>query len=141
MTDKVLCPWCGAEMEMMATYSNYDVPVWGARMWCAKCTAAGPLVNDDNEATAKKAARAAALRRYEPPVRPMTLDEVKEHVTELEPYPLWLEDNDEPSNTGWIYGHIVRDWLDGYSEPYGYGWRCWPRKPTDEERKEAKWDD
>ena len=24
---------------------------------------------------------------------------------------------------------------------YGSSWRCWPRKPTDEERKAAKWDD
>lgn len=28
-----------------------------------------------------------------------------------------------------------------FERDYGKTWRCWPRKPTDKERKAAKWDD
>lgn len=137
MTDKVLCPWCGSEMHYSANV-NISTHRYEGSMRCEKCGATSPMVvsREEPDLTSFKGLIACeALRRYEPPCRPLTLEEVKERVAELEAAPLWVDDNDEPSNTGWTYGHIVRDWLDGYSEPYGYGWRCWPRKPTEEERE------
>ena len=82
------------------------------------------------------------LAECEKPLVPMTLEEVKRHVKEPEAEPVWLDDVEEPSNTGWTYSHIICDWLHGFDErTYGKEWRCWSRKPTDEERKAAKWDE
>ena len=84
----------------------------------------------------------AKLAEYEKPLVPMTLEEVKRHVKEPEAELVWLDDVEEPSNTGWTYSHIICDWLHGFDErTYGKEWRCWSRKPTDEERKAAKWDE
>ena len=82
------------------------------------------------------------LAENEKPLVPLTLEEVKRHVKEPEAEPVWLDDVEEPSNTGWTYSHIICDWLHGFDErTYGKEWRCWSRKPTDEERKAAKWDE
>lgn len=84
----------------------------------------------------------ANLAEYEKPLVPMSLEEVKMHVKEPEAEPVWLEDVEEPSNTGWTYSHIIYDWMHGFDErTYGKEWRCWSRKPTEEERKAAKWDE
>lgn len=39
------------------------------------------------------------------------------------------------------FGEDVERCLKLRGEDYGKTWRCWPRKPTDEERKAVKWDD
>ena len=84
----------------------------------------------------------AKLAEYDKPLVPMTQEEVKRHVKEPEAEPVWLEDVEEPSNAGWTYSHIIYDWMHGFDErTYGKEWRCWPRKPTEAERKAAKWDE
>ena len=80
------------------------------------------------------------LAECEKPLVPMTLEEVKRHVKEPEAEPVWLDDVEEPSNTGWTYSHIIYDWMHGFDErTYGKEWRCWSIKPTDEERRAAEW--
>ena len=91
----------------------------------------------------------AKLAEYEKPLVPMPEEQIYND-------PVWLEmraDNVEP---------IIADIVPSFTDPgekaeitllgntrrahlpydhYGSIWRCWPRKPTDEERKAAKWDD
>ena len=109
---------------------------------CRHCEAMTPAAYGRTPEEAVNAFFAAALRRYEPPCRPMTLEELKSHTKAQDAAPVWLDDIEEMSNTGWTYSHIISDWLHGFDErTYGKEWRCWPRKPTEGERREAKWND
>lgn len=91
----------------------------------------------------------AKLAEYEKPLVPMPEEQIYND-------PVWLEmraDNVEP-----IIADIVPSFTDLGEKAeitllgnprrahlpydhYGSSWRCWPRKPTDEERKAAKWDE
>ena len=110
-----------------------------------------PFVMKEN---ADEKLRAATLRRDTPPIKPMTLEEA------IDASAVWIElltnepENDlKPSLFGWrnegrwvVFlerpgeddddgGKIV-----GYNPlDYGSTWRCWSRKPTDEERSAAEW--
>ena len=81
MTDKVLCPWCGSEMRRVCYERG---KLYQAYMKCNGCDATGPVSLSHNEMGVRDQARAAALRRYEPPVRPLTLEEVKVKYTGID---------------------------------------------------------
>lgn len=74
MTDKVLCPWCGAEMRMEVyndcafTGGRILGAAWRAFYRCHLCGAQGPEETRSAGNKAEEAARAAALRRYTPPI-------------------------------------------------------------------------
>ena len=87
--------------------------------------------------------------------QPLTLNQFKviyaireEHVWPFDACPpyLFLESSIEKNDFCWISWAVAVDLLmDGYRKysaaSYGKTWRCWLRRPTDEERKAAKWDD
>jgi hypothetical protein len=158
MTDKVLCPWCGAEMSVCVDENDlFDYNGWTA---CTndKCTAEGPMVTGfDSEEEAIEAAKAAARRHYIPPakrpsrpvpLKPMTSDEILGKEVELEirfnyktkrviaPYHLG-----ETMEVLWEDSFITGEDRRYLSKSlYGKTWRCWERKPTDEERSAAEWE-
>lgn len=69
MMEKVLCPYCGAEMKLDRHDDGY---VFGAAYYvCVECGSTSPTANTE------AAALAAAQARYLPPSRPLTLEEVK----------------------------------------------------------------
>lgn len=91
----------------------------------------------------------AKLAEYEKPLEPLPKEQIYND-------PVWLEIKaegvalmiadivpyfDEPGSKAEIMliGNARRAHLP-YAH-YGSSWRCWPLKPTDEERKAAKWDD
>lgn len=85
------------------------------------------------------------LAEYEKPLVPLTLDDILKLDDTGDAW--WVEykgGNLTPTiltNDCHQYGEQI---LHGYVlKLYDYGktWRCWARKPTDEERKAAKWDD
>ena len=89
------------------------------------------------------------LAEYEKPLVPMTLDSIATNMRFL--LPCWIEtkanmwpdvlDRDSVGNYGKIDTRkrvAVRYLMDA---DYGKTWRCWSRRPTDKERKAAKWDD
>lgn len=146
MMEKVLCPYCGAEMAVvMSIY--FDSPGWGGRTLCKGCDALGPRVTGyKTKAAAKEAALAAAQARYLPPNRPLTLDEVKvldadesgdiPCFIEIEPT-AYKEDPDdfEPRLRADV---ICKPSL---AEPTYYNkcYRVWLRKPTQAEMDAAGW--
>ena len=87
--------------------------------------------------------------------QPLTLNEFKaihamreDHVWPFDACPpyLFLESAIEKNDFCWISWAVAFDLLmDGYraysADNYGEKWRCWTRRPTDEERKAAKWDE
>lgn len=136
MTDKVLCPWCGAEMKEHLTCASGGYPAWlnykCKNIWCS---AVSPYGDTREEAHTK------ALRRYTPPIKPMTFEEVERLACSDsidDETPLYLEDVD--GDNGWEISYQLRRLCFNAKDDYGKTWRCWERKPTDEERSEAGWE-
>lgn len=80
------------------------------------------------------------------PNKVLTLEEVLQAIKDCKT--LWIEDEEEPTNTGIDPGcYVVRYWLnktvikDEIRACYGKTWRCWAENPTEEERKNAKWEE
>ena len=143
MTDKILCPWCGEEMKPAVYKRRAD---WEVEYSCRKCGASGPIQRASKEKDAEEAARAVALQRHTPPIKPMTLEGVWK-----EDDPMWVEHKNGAlyigdfymsmsAKNGWdvqTLGSVKpRLLLEDY---YGKTWRCWERRPTDEERSAAEW--
>lgn len=93
-----------------------------------------------------------AMRRAEPKNRVLTLEELKAYCTEgADAAPLWYEDKDNGDVSRWMvidlpelaFGSTatVKRLLNSqFFEPaYGENWRCWLRKPTEEEMEETPW--
>ena len=149
MIDKVLCPYCGAEM-VVVTSIYFDSPGWGGRTLCKGCNALGPRVTGyKTKAAAKEAALAAAQARYLPPNRPLTLDEVKVHCKGgTSATPLWVEFDEginrwvriAPEKPGCELDYVTV-FVSIMSSLYGKEWRCWLRKPTQAEMDAAGWGD
>lgn len=139
MIDKVLCPYCGAEMKLDRYDDGY---AFGAAYYvCEECGSTSPTANTD------AAALAAAQARYLPPNRPLTLDEVKAHCKGgASAMPLWVEFDDGIS--GWVRiapksqgceMEYVSDFVDLMWQQYKKSWRCWLKKPTQAEMDAAGW--
>lgn len=138
MIDKVLCPYCGAEMKLDRYDDGY---VFGAAYYvCVECGSTSPTANTD------AAALAAAQARYLPPNRPLTLyeakaldaDEVGDIPCFIEVEPNWYEkdpDDFEPRLRADVICKL------SLSEPtyYNKDYRVWLRKPTKAEMDAAGW--
>ena len=134
----VVCPYCGHKMVHQYVYGDHFFR-------CPKCRAVAP--DKDTEADAY----AAAMQRYVEPNHPLTLEEVKEQRA------VWLEENlCEPvpvifyvdafphqSVFVGVFGVGENEYFDNNmwydNEDYGVEWRCWLRKPTQEEMEAVPW--
>ncbi len=133
MVDKVLCPYCGAEMKLDRYDDGYE---FGAAYYvCQECGSTSPTANTD------AAALSAAQARYLPPNRPLTLDEVKGLERDDMGYAIaWTENRRNEENHPWPY--VEADCVPkfaGYFEEYGKEYRVWLRKPTQAEMDAAGW--
>lgn len=167
MADKILCPWCGAEMFHPRPWQK-GTPDMGGYNWtvqakCRECGAFSPKVYGRRRQEAENKLFVTALRRYTPPLKPMTLEEVFA-LSHDENEILWLEYHDEQAIRKGLCGYYEPEYVLAYSpiqgnkpevnfyragvemgnapDPavYGIGWRCWSRKPTAEERSAAEWE-
>lgn len=138
MIDKVLCPYCGAEMKIDRYDDGY---VFGASYYvCQECGSTSPTANTD------VAALAAAQARYLPPNRPLTLEEAKgldaDEVGDIpcfvEVEPNWREKDPDDFEPRLRAAAICKLSL---SEPtyYNKDFRVWLRKPTKAEMDAAGW--
>lgn len=144
MTDKVLCPYCGAKMKLDRYDDGY---VFGAAYYvCQECGSTSPTANTD--AAAHAAALAAAQARYLPPNRPLTLDEAKaldaDEVGDIpcfmEIEPNWYKQDADDLKPRLRADVICKSSL---AEPTYYNkcYRIWLRKPTQAEMDAAGWGD
>lgn len=138
MIDKVLCPYCGAEMNLDRQDDGY---VFGAAYYvCQECGSTSPTANTE------AAALAAARARYLPPNRPLTLEEAKgldaDEVGDIpcfvEVEPNWYEKDPDDFDPRLRAATICKLSL---SEPtyYNKDFRVWLRKPTQAEMDAAGW--
>lgn len=137
MSEKPKCPGCGADMELMHLLCNatfYYV--------CPKCGWGSPVGVDPESAFRM------AMRRVEPKNRVLTLEELNAYCEGgADAAPLWVE-FDEGINR-WVLIAPVRetckmDFVSKYLAMMGIlyekEWRCWLRKPTEEEMEGTPWE-
>lgn len=141
MSEKPKCPGCGADMELMRLLCNdtfYYV--------CAKCGWGSPVGVDPESAFRM------AMRRAEPKNRVLTLEELKAYCEGgADAAPLWYEQKNHSDVNRWMvidlpelaFGSTatVKRLVNSqfFEATYGEKWRCWLRKPTEEERRETPW--
>lgn len=138
MTDKVLCPYCGAEMKIDRYDDGY---VFGAAYYvCQECGSTSPTANTD------AAALSAAQARYLPPNRPLTFDEVNALPADDDGYApcfLEIEPNWYAQDTDDFDPRLRADAISTSSslgvDTYGKNYRVWLRKPTQKEMDAAGW--
>ena len=145
------CLYCGNDMCECGSKGVYSYH-------CAVCGATSPISTISFEAANKETYR-------RPFQRPMTFDECMvygdtEQQTDMIPDPVWLEYRDPDGWTGWVCleDHVYHPPEDSrgrglyimhpgcdvegkseYEADYGKTWRCWSRRPTDQEKAEAEW--
>lgn len=133
----VMCLYCGHKMVHRYVCGDHF-------FLCPKCRAVAP--DKDTEAEAY----AAAMQRWREPNRVLTLEEVRERYEEgTSDSPLWIDFKQLPVLSRW-YALQVSDvffatdtvgyYLTGQAEKYNFDWRCWLRKPTQEERETVPWE-
>lgn len=137
MNNTPKCPGCGADMELMHLLCNATF-----YYACPKCGWGSP-VGIDSESAFRM-----TMRRAEPKNRVLTLEEVDAHCEGgADAAPLWVEF--DGGTNGWVLIAPVRETrkMDFVSKLlvtmgilYGKEWRCWLRKPTEEERREIPWE-
>lgn len=136
MSEKPKCPGCGADMELMHLHNTIFYYV------CTKCGWDSPCGVDSESAFRM------AMRRAEPKNRVLTLEELKAHCEGgADAAPLWVEF--DGGTNGWVLSAPVRETrkMDFVSKLlvtmgilYGKEWRCWVRKPTEEEMEGTAWE-
>ncbi len=139
MTETPKCPYCGAELEVTHAFVNNATAAHKLVYTCF-CRACG--VYTPKRSTPEKAL-SAALHRAEPEMRPLTLDEVKNHCKRpLEAEPLFMEFKRKENRCRWMLATAVK-MLEAiqFTGDYGKSFRCWPRKPTPEQMQAEKWEE
>lgn len=129
------CPYCGHKMLHQYAYGDHF-------FCCPKCRA----VASDK---AEKPAYTAAMQRWQESNRVLTMEEVREHCKQgVDAAPLWVEFSGFPSESHWMVVDLpdevfctdtVRNFCMSYVNTYKKSWRCWLRKPTQEEMEAVPW--
>lgn len=145
MSAPVMCPYCGpwnehpdgVEMELK---DISDVALYW--MQCPVCWKSSPVKSTP------EAAREAARRRFKPMQKPLTLEEVKQHIESGNVRPLRIEfnpnDNDLARTASltskWRNAGNIREIIETQEDVYSIDLRFWWEEPTDEECRAAKWE-
>lgn len=130
------CPFCGGQGAKVKEWLDRDVYY----AVCDVCHAATRVFDKPENAAA------AWDRRAEPDNRVLTLEEVKRHCEGgVEAAPLWMEFRHRKGQGRWgfimsedrdTYMSCIARYIRIWSDSYGTLWRCWLRKPTEEEREQ-----
>ena len=155
MEEKIVCPYCGADMRPIALpkFGDTEESAWIGLTKCsnADCKAAGPMISAVNQEDAIEKACAAALGRAA--FIPLTLyDAMRADCCYVELKSSAPDELDKHSAIGYLEysddNTKVVIWRMGQEKPiyaalnfYGKTWRCWSRRPTPEERAAAPWED
>lgn len=151
------CPYCGGEM----TLENNEDVLFGLfgdeKMYWYQCNTPSCGIHSPANHTKVGANRAADMALWQKPNRLLTLEEVlitayDDCTTEQENV-MYLECREEYEG----YAIVTDLEMDGSKilfefsgigggskqneKDYGSLWRCWLRKPTDEERKNTPWEE
>lgn len=133
------CPYCGSEMDHW-----YSLAIGRQHYVCPECYASSPAKGDELEAYT------AAMQRWQEPNRVLTLEEIISKVSDaVGGVPVWVEQQELGwAWAGWqvlrgtercvlMFGPTV-----GIADTQNINrtWRCWLRKPTQEEMEDTPWE-
>ena len=132
------CPYCGTPM---VGEERIEGACWYE---CYKCGATAPTEETE------QAAYTAAMQRWQEPNRVLTLEEVREYCKQgADAAPLWVEFSGVPSASRWMVtcalnetscNDTIRNYCGHLFTVYKKSWRCWLRKPTQEEMEAVPWE-
>ena len=151
MADKILCPWCGAEMGYEWRVKGYAEPARDGWYECKSCGSKSPTVTGEDKLQAMRLATVRALHRYTPLLRPLSKQEALEKAFVYREWKNFGVDK-EPILLMYLWDEYYETDMLAWQEfsedayelvgdaEYDKDWRCWERKPTDEERSAAEWE-
>jgi len=160
MSETPKCPYCGDKMMLHILPNRYHATLTSAWYQCVTCDSASPRLEfsrscatSATSATSKieETTLAVTLRRVEPKKNhALTLEEVSAHCAEgADAMPLWLENRKKKDISRWMLvdtpeficdsNMTVKYLLGTKMQGYGETWRCWLRKPTEEEMEGTPW--
>ena len=141
MSEKILCPYCGewnghpdgVEMKLQDDGNEIEpVTFWYECCICGNMSPAKITLEE---------ARAAALRRFTPMQKPLSLEEVFRHIDSENERPLCIEFNPPaPWERKWRAAKNIRWYVQTNPQGYNRYYRFWREDPTDEERQAAGWE-
>lgn len=147
MSETPKCPYCGDRMKIRISLTTPDWGLLSAQYKCMTCESTSPRIEFSGGTSNEKIIerlQAAAMRRTEPKNRVLTLEELKVYTGFL-----WNENRYSPFDyegdpafveEGFMYaGDGNVDLRRDISDTYGKNWRCWLRKPTNEEMEGTPW--
>lgn len=116
------------------------------------CRAAADMLEKDVKHNPADIDEICALRRAEPEMRPLTLDEILAKTNEEDWNFVWLEHKKSRTPMQLCPWHRKRDKIIFCELPFDAQiaeniveirktWRCWPRKPTPEQMAAEKWEE
>lgn len=154
MSETPKCPYCGDKMILHIFPHKYHAPLTSAWYQCVTCDSVSPRLEFSRSCATsniEETTLAVTLRRIEPKNNhALTLEEVSAHCAEGEDaMPLWLENRKKKDVSRWMLTDTpefvcdsrmtVKYLLDTKMQGYGETWRCWLRKPTEEEMEGTPW--
>lgn len=151
MSETPKCPYCGDRMALHVLPHTTEQEFFSAWYQCVTCESTSPrieFIGNTSQTKIEERLQAVSSRRVEPKNRVLTLEEVDAHCEGgADAAPLWVEF--DGGTNGWVLIAPVRETrkMDFVSKLlvtmgilYGKEWRCWLRKPTEEERREIPWE-
>lgn len=144
MSEKPKCPYCGDRMEICTSLITPALDLISAWCQCVTCGSTSPRIEfpgDTANDEIIERLQAVSSHRVVPKNRVLTLEELKVYTGFL-----WNENRfdyeGEPAfvEKGFMYaGNGNVDLRRDISDAYGKNWRCWLRKPTNEEMEGTPW--
>lgn len=156
MSETPKCPYCGDRMHIHVSLITPEWELLSAQYRCVTCGSTSPRIEfpgDTANDEIVERLQAVTSRRTEPKNRVLTLEELKAYCEGgADAAPLWYESKNYSDVNRWmvidlpklVFGSTatVKCLVNSqFFEPaYGENWRCWLRKPTEEERRETPWE-
>lgn len=142
---KPRCPLCGEELCLDYVFALNDIERHDLKWYYyCKCGLWFPLMDTPEEALS------TAQKRWQEPNRVLTMNELREHCKQgADAAPLWVEFSGFPRASRWTVADqpdevfctdTVRNYCMSYVSAYKKSWRCWLRKPTQEEMEAVLWE-
>lgn len=154
MNNTPKCPYCGDRMALHVLPHTTEQEFFSAWYQCVTCESASPrieFIGNTSQTKIEERLQAVSSRRAEPKNRVLTPEEAKAYCEGgADAAPLWYDEK-ERNVSRWMmidlpelaFGStatVKRLVNSQFFEPtYGEKWRCWLRKPTEEERRETPW--
>lgn len=168
MNNTPKCPYCGDRMALHVLPHTTEQEFFSAWYQCVTCESTSPrieFIGNTPQIKIEERLQAVSSRRAEPQNRVLTLEEARNaevdtfgtamHWLELKIHPykcegeeirhavlavsIFFENESEDGEADVMYSCTGEPsaWL--FQKEYGKRWRCWLRKPTEEEMEGTSW--